>query len=70
MRAGGQKMLRNVLQSTWKTEYAKSNNIWVTYTDDVNQDILAVIRTFSNLQKVFYEKHQGDNYQSCNYWIS
>ena len=40
-------MLRNVLQSTWKTEYAKSNNIWVTYTDDVNQDILAVIRTFS-----------------------
>ena len=25
----------------WKTEYAKSNNIWIIYTDDTNQNILA-----------------------------
>ena len=25
----GQKMSQNFLQSTWKTEYAKSNNIWI-----------------------------------------
>ena len=38
------------------TEYAKSNNVWITYTDDVNQNILAVLRTFWNLQKIFYKK--------------
>ena len=32
----GQKMLEN-----WKTGYAKSNNIWIIYTDDTNQNILA-----------------------------
>ena len=25
----GQKMSQNFLQSTWKTEYTKSNNIWI-----------------------------------------
>ena len=49
-------MLQNFLQSIWMTEYAKLNNIWITYTDDVNQNILAVLRTFWNLQKIFYEK--------------
>ena len=49
-------MLQNFIQNTWKTEYAKSNNIWVTLTDDTNQNILAVLRTFSNLQKIFFEK--------------
>ena len=36
MGAGVQKMLQNFLQSTWKTKYVKSDNIWITYTDDVN----------------------------------
>ena len=49
-------MLQDFLQSTWKTEYAKSNNIWVTSTDDMNQDILAVLRTFLNLQEKIYGK--------------
>ena len=49
-------MLQNFLQSIWMTEYAKLNNIWITYTDDVNQNILAVLRTFWNLQKIFYKK--------------
>ena len=49
-------MLQDFLQSTWKTEYAKSNNIWVTSTDDINQDILAVLRTFLNLQEKIYGK--------------
>ena len=44
----GQKMLQNFLQSTWKTEYEKSNNIWTTYTDYINKNILAVLRTFPN----------------------
>ena len=44
------------LSSNWKTEYAKSNNIWIIYTDDINQNILAVLRTLSNLQKRIYEK--------------
>ena len=41
---------------TWKTEYKKSDKILTTYTDDKNQSILAVLRTFSNLQKTIYEK--------------
>ena len=52
----GQKCSKNLLQSTWKIEYAKSNNIWIIYTDDINQNILAVLRAFSNLQKNIYEK--------------
>ena len=44
-------MPQNFLQSTWKIEYAKSNNIGVTSTDDINQSILAALRTFSNLKK-------------------
>ena len=31
LEAGGQKMPQNFLQSTWKTEYEKSNNIWIIY---------------------------------------
>ena len=46
-------MLHNFLQSTWQTEYAKSNNICIIQTDDINQNILAVLRTLSNLQKKF-----------------
>ena len=49
-------MIQNFLQSTWKTEYAKSNNIWVTFTEDINQNILSVLWTFWNLQKQHYEK--------------
>ena len=45
---------------TWKTEYKKSDKIWTTYTDDINQSILAVLRTFSNLQKTIYEKLYTD----------
>ena len=70
-------MPQDFLQSTWKIEYAKSNNIGVASTDDINQSILAALRTFSNLQKKKKKKkkkrnflHQGDNFQSCNYWIS
>ena len=55
MGARGQNMLQNFLQGNWKTEYAKSSNIWIIYTDDVTQNILAVLRT-SNLQKRIYEK--------------
>ena len=40
-------MLQNFLQSTWWTEYTKSNNIWIISTDDINQNILAVLRAFS-----------------------
>ena len=69
MGAGGQQMFQNFLQSTWSTEYPKSNNIWMIQTDDINQNILAVLRTFSNLKKK-KTQHQGDNFQSCNYWIS
>ena len=49
-------MLQNFHQSTWKTDYAKSNNIWITFTDDINQNILLPLRTFSNLQKEIDEK--------------
>ena len=63
LRGGGQKMLQNVLQSAWKAKYAKSNNIWITYTVDINQNILAVLRTFSNLQKKSWKTlHQRDNF--------
>ena len=31
LEAGGQKMPQNVLRSTWKTEYEKSNNVWIIY---------------------------------------
>ena len=37
-------------------EYAKSNNIWIIYIDDINQNILAVLTTLSNLQKRICEK--------------
>ena len=68
MRARRQKMLQNFRN----TEYAKSSNIWIIYTDDINQNILAVLRTLSNLQKKYLWKilHQGDNFQSSNHWIS
>ena len=56
MGARGQNMLQNVLQSNWKTEYAKSSNIWIIYTDDINKKILATLRTLSNLQERIYEK--------------
>ena len=51
MGAGGQKMLQNFLESAWWTEYAKSNNIWIIWDYDINQNILAVLRAFSNLEK-------------------
>ena len=66
-------MPQDFLQNTWKIEYVKSNNIGVTSTDDINQSILAALRTFSNLKKKKRKwnfLHQGDNFQSCNYWIS
>ena len=44
------------LSLSWKTEYAKSNNVWIIYTDDINQNILSVLRTLSNLQERIYEK--------------
>ena len=31
LEAGGQKIPQNFLRSTWKTEYEKSNNIWIIY---------------------------------------
>ena len=31
LEAGGRKMPQNFLQSTWKTEYKTSNNIWIMY---------------------------------------
>ena len=55
MGARGQKMLQNFLQKNWKTKYAKSNNIWIIYTDNINENILAVLRTLSNHQKRIYE---------------
>ena len=27
-------MMQNILQGTWKTEYAKSNSIWIAITDN------------------------------------
>ena len=48
-------MLQNFLQKNWKTKYAKSNNIWIIYTDNINENILAVLRTLSNYQKRIYE---------------
>ena len=65
MGAGGQKMLQNFLQSTWKTEYGKSNNISITITDDVKQDILK-----SPKKDVWKTLHQEDKFQSYNYWNS
>ena len=56
MGARGQNMLQNFLQGNWKTEYAKSSNIWIIYTDDINKNILATLRTLSNLQERIYEK--------------
>ena len=51
MGAEERKILQNFLQSSWWTEYAKSNNIWIIQTDITNQNILAVLRTFSTLKK-------------------
>ena len=31
LEAGGEKIPQNFLRSTWKTEYEKSNNIWILY---------------------------------------
>ena len=31
LEAGGRKIPQNFLRSTWKTEYEKSNNIWIIY---------------------------------------
>ena len=56
MGARGQRMLQIVFQSNWKTEFPKSNSIWIIYTDDINQNILVVLRTLSNLQKEIYAK--------------
>ena len=33
-------MIQNFLQSTWKTGYAKSNNILIRDTDDINENII------------------------------
>ena len=55
MGARGQKKLQNFLQNNWKRKYAKSNNIWIIYTDNINQNVLAVLRTLSNHQKRNYE---------------
>ena len=55
MGVGGQKMLQSFLESTWKTEYGKSNNISVTYADDINQNILTSPKTFK-YSKEIYEK--------------
>ena len=56
MGARGQRMFQIVFQSNWKTGFAKSNSIWIIYTDDINQNILVVLRTLSNLQKEIYAK--------------
>ena len=31
LESGGRKMHQKFLQSTWKTEYEKSNNFWIIY---------------------------------------
>ena len=64
MGAGGQKMLQNFLQGTWQTEYAKSNNIWIIYTYDINKNILAVLRTLLNVQK--YNNNNNNKYEKLN----
>ena len=51
------KMLKNFFKISWKTESA-DHAISELDTDDINKNILAVLRTFSNLQKKKnYEKH-------------
>ena len=52
-------MPQNFLQSTWWREYAKSNNIWIIWTDDTNQNILAILVKFLNLQKKIYENNKS-----------
>ena len=61
MGAGGQKMLQNFLESTWWTKYAKSNNIWIIWNYDINQNNLAVLRAFSNLKKKKERKSKAAN---------
>ena len=48
-------MLPNFLQSTWKTESAifKQYLNYIYWCGDINQNILAVLRTFSELLKKF-----------------
>ena len=65
-------MPQNFVQSAWKTEYAESNNIWVTSTDAINQNISAVLRIFSNLRrkimKISTPNRQLQKLKLLNYW--
>ena len=64
LEAGGRKMPQNFLQSTWKMNMKKKT----TFELYTNQNILAILRTFVNLQKKKYETLQQVNFHSCYYW--
>ena len=66
MGVGGQKILKNFFQSTWKTESAKS--ISELYTDIKLNYFINPKNIFKSARKV-YALHQGDNFQSCYYQI-
>ena len=72
MGGGGRKITKKIFQSTWKTELCKIKKYLNYILMIINQNILAILRTFSNLQKkkLWKTLHQGDNFQKCYYWIS
>ena len=63
LEAGGRKMSQNFLQSTWKAEYEKSNNIWIIYIflRDITclnriQVILRLYEKDKLVQREFFQK--------------
>ena len=64
-------MPQNFLQSTWKTEYAIKqylSYIYWWYKSKYSSSPKEILKSAKNNLWKFV--HQGDNFQSCNYWIS
>ena len=56
----GEKCSRNFFQSTWKTESAKSKQYLNYILMIINQNILVILKTFSNLQKIHEHVYTKD----------
>ena len=50
LETGARNVPQNILQTTWNTEYEKSNNIWIIYWYNKSK-ILAILWTFLNVKK-------------------
>ena len=68
LQAGGWKMPQNFPRSTWKTEYEKSNKIWII-TDDNKLKYSSNRKDILKSTKKLWETLYQVNFHSCYYWV-